>query len=195
MYMNFLLSIGSILFLVSSVYFLYNSKKKFNSAFFVSFITLISYLIMLEGSFIVSELLWTRWIGYAVSCSLLIFVIAKRIGLNHFKQVTVIFLNIIVMITGALSSVNSDEFKILFFVIGSVAYCILLIELFKSNSKKFKPLAPFILYGWSAFPIVFIISNEGLSIISSSFSILIYLFLDLFTKVVFYLKNDLSYKE
>ncbi len=192
--MNFLLSIGSIIFLATSVYFLYNSKKRFNSAFFVSFITLISYLIMLEGSFIVSELLWTRWIGYAISCSLLIFVIAKRIGLDHFKQVTVIFLNIIVMVTGALSSVNTDEFKILFFVIGAVAYCILLFEIFKSNSKKLKPLAPFILYGWSAFPIVFIISNEGLNIISSSISILIYLFLDVITKVVFYLKNDLSYK-
>jgi len=192
--MNFLLSIGSIIFLATSVYFLYNSKKRFNSAFFVSFITLISYLIMLEGSFIVSELLWTRWIGYAISCSLLIFVIAKRIGLDHFKQVTVIFLNIIVMVTGALSSVNTDEFKILFFVIGAVAYCILLYEIFKSNSKKLKPLTPFILYGWSAFPIVFIISNEGLNIISSSISILIYLFLDVITKVVFYLKNDLSYK-
>jgi bacteriorhodopsin len=195
MYMNFLLSLGSLIFLASSVYFLYYSKKKFNSAFFVSFITLISYLIMLEGSFIVSELLWTRWLGYAVSCSLLIFVIAKRIGLDHFKQVTVIFLNIIVMVTGALSSVNINEFKILFFVIGAVAYCILLFEIFKSKSKKLKPIAPFILYGWSAFPIVFIISNEGLNIISSSLSLIIYLFLDVVTKVIFYLKNDLSTKE
>ncbi len=193
--MNFLLSLGSLIFLASSVYFLYYSKKKFNSAFFVSFITLISYLIMLEGSFIVSELLWTRWLGYAVSCSLLIFVIAKRIGLDHFKQVTVIFLNIIVMVTGALSSVNINEFKILFFVIGAVAYCILLFEIFKSKSKKLKPIAPFILYGWSAFPIVFIISNEGLNIISSSLSLIIYLFLDVVTKVIFYLKNDLSTKE
>jgi bacteriorhodopsin len=193
--MNFLLSLGSLIFLISSIYFLYSSKKRFNSAFFVSFITLISYLIMLEGSFIVSELLWTRWIGYAVSCSLLIFVIAKRIGLSHFKQVTVIFLNIIVMVTGALSSVNTDEFKILFFVIGAVAYCILLFEIFKSKSKKLKPIAPFILYGWSAFPIVFILSNEGLNLISSIISVLLYLILDIITKVVFYHKNDLGTKE
>ena len=190
--MNFLLSLGSLIFLISSIYFLYSSKKKFNSAFFVCFITFISYLIMLEGSFIVSELLWTRWLGYAVSCSLLIFVIAKRISLAYFKQVTVIFLNIIVMITGTLSSLNTGEFKIYFFMISSVAYSILLFEIFKSKSKKLKPIAPFILYGWSAFPLVFILSNEGLNIISSSLSVLLYLILDTFTKVIFYLKNDLN---
>ena len=89
--MNFLLALGSLIFLISSVYFLFFFKKKLNSAFFVSFITLISYLVMLEGSFITSGLLWTRWIGYAFSCSLLIYVISKKLNLPYSKQISNIF--------------------------------------------------------------------------------------------------------
>jgi len=187
--MNFLLALGSLIFLISSVYFLFFFKKKLNSAFFVSFITLISYLVMLEGSFITSGLLWTRWIGYAFSCSLLIYVISKKLNLPYSKQISNIFLNIIVMITGTFASINSNEYKWYFFIISTLAYSKLIHEIFNSKSKKLKNISNYIIYGWSVFPLVFLISNEGLNFIIVEVSVFIYLILDFFTKIVFYIKD------
>ena len=187
--MNFLLALGSLIFLISSVYFLFFFKKKLNSAFFVSFITLISYLVMLEGSFITSGLSWTRWIGYAFSCSLLIYVISKKLNLPYSKQISNIFLNIIVMITGTFASINSNEYKWYFFIISTLAYSKLIHEIFNSKSKKLKNISNYIIYGWSVFPLVFLISNEGLNFIIVEVSVFIYLILDFFTKIVFYIKD------
>jgi bacteriorhodopsin len=42
------------------------------------------------------------------------------------------------------------------------------------------------LFGWSAFPLVFLLSPEGLNIITNPFAGIAYLGLDLFTKIIFY---------
>jgi len=187
--MNFLLALGSLIFLISSIYFLFFFKKKFNSAFFVSFITLISYLVMLEGSFVISNLFWTRWLGYAFSCSLLIFVISKKLSLSFSKQINNVLLNILVMVTGALASVNTNEIKWLFFIISSLAYAKIVYEIFSTKSKKLKTIGNYIIYGWSVFPVVVLISNEGLNFIQVELSTAIYLILDFFTKIIIYIKN------
>lgn len=189
--MNFILSLGCLLFFISSAYFLIKFKSKINSAFFVSFITLISYLVMLEGSFISSGNYWTRWIGYAFSCSLLIFIISQKVGLNYSKQISVVILNILVMITGALSSTSEGTYKWLFYVISSLAYIKVIYEIYKTKSKNLKIFSPFIIYGWSVFPIIFLFSNEGLGIISAWPAAAIYLLLDAYTKIYFYFKTGL----
>lgn len=76
------LILGIIIFTISSIYFIIKPKKPFNSAFLVSFVTLISYIVMLQGSFVEFDLYWTRWLFYGISCPLLAFEISKRVGLD-----------------------------------------------------------------------------------------------------------------
>jgi len=45
-------AVGMALFAASATYFLFAHKKDFNSAFLVSFITIISYTLMMEGSLV-----------------------------------------------------------------------------------------------------------------------------------------------
>lgn len=187
--MSTILTLGIFLFTISSIYFILKPKTGFNSAFLVSFITLISYLIMLEGSFVTNNLYWTRWIGYGISCSLLVYEISKRVGLDINKQISNIFLTVIVMFTGALSSVSLNEYKWAFFAISSFAFGKLLYEIYSSKSKNLPLLNPYILFGWCVFPVVFLLSNEGLNLITVETSAIIYLVLDLFTKIVFYLSK------
>lgn len=187
--MSAILTSGIILFTISSIYFIFKPKSGFNSAFFVSFITLISYLIMLEGSFVTNNLYWTRWIGYGISCSLLVYEISKRVGLDIYKQISNIFLTVIVMFTGAFSSVSVNEYKWAFFAISSIAFAKLLYQIYNTKSKNLGSLTPYILFGWCVFPVVFLFSNEGLNLISLEISAAIYLFLDLFTKIIFYLRK------
>lgn len=160
--MSLTLTLWLIVFSISSVYFLINPKKGFNSAFLVSFITIISYLIMLEGRFVQNDLYWTRWVFYAFSCSLLSLEISNKIGLDNPKKVYNIFLTSLVMITGALSSVSVGNFKFAFFAISSIAFVILMYNFYKTASKALQTISPYIIFGWSVFPVVFLLSSEGI---------------------------------
>jgi bacteriorhodopsin len=190
--MSAILTSGIILFAISSIYFILKPKTGFNSAFLVSFITLTSYLIMLEGNYVTNNLYWTRWIGYGISCSLLVYEISKKVGLDISKQISNIFLTAIVMFTGALSSVSVNEFKWSFFAISSFAFGKLLYEIYNSKSKNLSSLNPYILFGWCVFPVVFLFSNEGLNLINVETSAIIYLFLDFFTKIIFYIQQKMN---
>lgn len=190
--MSTILTLGSLLFVISSIYFLINPKKGLNSAFFVSFITLVSYLIMLEGRFVTNNSYWTRWVFYGISCSLLAYEISKKVGLDLTKQISNIILTVIVMFTGALSSVSTGQFKWYFFVISSVAFIKFLLEIFNTKSKALRQLSPYIFFGWCVFPIIFLISNEGLGFLSFEIAAAIYLLLDFGTKIVFYIQQSRS---
>lgn len=190
--MEFIFSTGIIIFALFSIYFLLYEKKEFNTAFFVSFITLCSYIVMLEGRFITQNTLgldiyWTRWIAYALSCSLLVYQMTHLLGKKPIQIVNMIFLTVIVMITGALASVSDSWFMILFFLVSTVAYILLLNNLISGNSRKLKYIELYVLIGWTLFPAVFILSSEGVSIINNFWAGILYLILDIFTKIVFYL--------
>jgi bacteriorhodopsin len=191
---NILIS-GLIIFSISSFYFLIKPKENFNSSFLVSFITLISYLIMLQGNFVTNDLYWTRWLFYGISCPLLAFEISKRLGLETPKTVYNLFLTIITMITGAFASISTGNYKLSFFLISSVAFLLLVTEYFKTRSETLKSIMPYIIFGWSVFPIVFMFSNEGIvNLISLEISAIVYLALDIFTKIVFYIHHN-SFKQ
>lgn len=186
--MSTILLIGTIVFSLSSFYFIIRPKKDFNSAFLVSFITLISYLVMLEGAFVTGNLYWTRWLFYGISCPLLAFEISKRINVDLPGRVFNIFLTIITMVTGTLSSVSTGTYKIAFFAVSTIAFIALLNEFYKTKSKEITAVTPFIVLGWCVFPVVFILSNEGIvNLISVPTAAGIYLALDMFTKIIFYL--------
>ena len=81
--------VGIVLFAISSVYFyiLGRDKKGLRSAFLVSFLTLVSYVLMWQGELTVTTqdgepIFWSRWLFYAAICTLLMVEIAqlKRIS-------------------------------------------------------------------------------------------------------------------
>jgi bacteriorhodopsin len=188
--MSSVLTIGIIIFLLSSIYFTITPKPGFNSAFLVSFITLISYIVMLQGKFSINDIYWTRWIGYGISCPLLAFEISKRVGLDLNNNIFNVFLTAIVMVTGALASTNSGDYKIAFFVLSCITFAKLIWSFYNTKSEALKTLTPYII-GWCVFPIVFIFTNEGVNnLIAVQNAAAIYLALDIITKIVFYIHQN-----
>jgi bacteriorhodopsin len=186
--MSTIFILGIFIFSCSSLYFYLTEKKDFNSAFLVSFITVISYTVMLQGNFAQNDLYWTRWIAYGISCPLLAFEISKRLTLPQAKTFFVTALTGLVMITGAFASVSEGWYKIFFFLLSTDAFILVLNEFYKVKSPAIKSITPYIVFGWCVFPIVFIFSNEGMvSLLSVPVAAAIYLGLDIFTKIIFYL--------
>jgi len=146
---------------------------------------------MLEGKFLIGNgdtgLYWTRWLFYGVSCPLLIYEISKQLGLKTKETFANIFLTALVMITGVLSSITVGNFKLAFFAISCVVFGKVLYSVFTSKSDQLARIVPYMLFGWSVFPIVFILSFEGYGLIENPLAAGIYLALDLFTKIIFYI--------
>jgi len=196
--MSLILTLGIILFSISSIYFLIKPKPGFNSPFLVSITTLVSYILMLEGSLLIGNsdtgLYWTRWAFYGLSCPLLIYEISNQLGLNIKQNINNIFLTALVMITGVLSSVSDGEFKLAFFVISCVVFAKILYSVFTSKSKELSRIAPYMIFGWSVFPVIFLLSYEGYNLIENSAAAAIYIALDLFTKIIFYIHHSTKSK-
>jgi bacteriorhodopsin len=189
--MSTILILGIIAFSISCIYFIINPKKDFNSAFLVSLVTLFSYFIMLQGNFVNDDLYWTRWIFYGVSCPLLAYEISRKIELELPKRIFNIFLTVITMVTGAAASYAQGNYKLAFFGLSTFAFVYLLVEFYKTKSKALSSLTPYIVFGWCVFPLVFLLSNEGFSnVISLEVAGSIYLVLDIFTKIVFYIHHS-----
>lgn len=175
--------VGALVFFVSAIVFsTINTQKPFNSAFFVSVITCISYLIMLQFS----DILFMRWIGYAFSCTTLAWVIGRYLWLLPARLLSVIFLTPLVMLTGALASYASSLWMIIWFVLSSLCYIILIWSLLQWNKKSFSSISQYIWFGWTVFPFVFLLSPEWFGIIPLWTAILLYLSLDIYTKIIFY---------
>lgn len=185
--------IGIIIFSISSLYFRFtrNNNKILNSAFIVSLITVVSHIIFLDGQFsgITTSgdmLYYTRWIAYIASCTLLSYAMAQKLGITGYKKVDLLYMMALTMITGALASVTTGITMLLFFIVGGITF-IRAINILRSGDKPvFKSIAPFLWFGWSVFPIVFILSPEGYNIISVTISMIAYLVLDIYTKIFFY---------
>ena len=186
----FLVGIG--LFSLSSLYFLLAHKKAFNSAFLVSFITIISYLLMYEGSLATvgandGTVYATRWLFYALSCTLLMYEIGRVLGKTQKETVFLLYLTAIVMTTGAAAAYFTDGFMYVFFAVSTAAYVLLLYPLLTALSPHRAAVAKYIVFGWTGFPIAFLLAPDGFGLITAAWAAVAYLTFDLFTKVVFYL--------
>ena len=184
--------VGIVLFSVAATYFLLAYKKQFNSAFLVSFVTIISYMLMLEGSLVSlgagGEAVYaTRWLFYGLSCTLLMYEIARFLQKSLSETIFLLYLTIIVMGTGAAAAYYDGWYMIGFFVISSVAYVRLVYPLLTAVSPHRAAVAKYILLGWTGFPVAFLLAPDGYGLISAAVAAGIYLILDLFTKIVFYL--------
>ena len=183
--------VGIALFAAAATYFLLAYKKDFNSAFLVSFITIISYTLMLEGSLVSvgagGEAVYaTRWLFYGLSCTLLMYEIAKFLNKSLSETIFLLYLTAIVMVTGAAAAFFGGGYMIAFFVLSSVAYVCLVYPLLTSVSPHRAAVAKYILIGWTGFPVAFLLAPDGFGFISAATAAILFLLLDLFTKVIFY---------
>jgi bacteriorhodopsin len=193
---NTIFIIGFAIFALASAYFFVTKSKPgaLNTAFLVSFVTLASYTLMWQGSFVVQSpdaqpIYWTRWLFYAISCSLLMLEIASVKGISSTGKIAeLIFLNVIVMGTGTLAAVSSGVGKWIFFLLSSIAYMIQILPLLKINTEKSNWVNTIILLGWTGFPVVFFLAPTGLGLFGSAIAMGLYLALDVYTKIIFNLQ-------
>jgi sensory rhodopsin len=183
---------GLLIFLISSVFFYVAGKNKnnLNSAFLVSFITLISYVLMWQGGLTVltaagQPIFWTRWLFYGASCPLLMYEIAQLKNIKGHKLVELLYLTAIVMFTGFLAAFDLSEIRWIHFGISSAAYVLLISKIISLNTKDSQWVHSYIIFGWTAFPVVFLLAPTGLGLIATVVAETLYLVLDIYTKIVF----------
>jgi len=183
---------GMILFAISSVYFYLvgRDKKGLNSAFLVSFLTLVSYVLMWQGKLTVTTqagepIFWSRWLFYGATCTLLMVGIAQLKGISGAKLVELLYLTAIVMFTGFLAARDLTNTRWIHFIISSVAYVLLVSQVLSVKNKESQWVSSYILFGWTVFPFVFLIAPTGLGLIGAALAELLYLLLDIYTKIIF----------
>jgi len=193
---NTVFIVGMLIFAASSIYFFFSRQEGqgLNTAFLVSFVTLASYALMWQGSFVAQgvggePVYWTRWIFYAISCSLLMLEISRVRGISDPGKIAeIIFLNVFVMGTGVLSSVSTGLGRWIFFALSSVAYLIQISKVLKAKGKDSNWVNPYIYFGWTGFPVVFLLAPTGLGVFGSVVAMGLYLLLDVYTKIIFNLR-------
>jgi sensory rhodopsin len=183
---------GLLIFALSSVYFYVSGRGKdgLNSAFLVSFITLISYVLMWQGDLTVvtaagQPIFWSRWLFYALSCTLLMVEIAQVKKIRGGGMVELIYLTAIVMGTGFLAARDLSVVRWVHFVISSLAYVLLVSKVLAVKAEGAQWVSNYIFFGWTVFPIVFLLAPTGLGLIGAAVANLLYLALDIYTKIVF----------
>jgi len=190
--LNLVFVAGLVLFAISSAYFYSVGKNKagFNSAFLVSFVTLISYVLMWQGNLTVvtqagQPIYWTRWLFYALSCTLLMVEIAQLKQIQGGGLVQLLYLTAIVMVTGFLAARDLTAIRWVHFVLSSVAYVLLVIKVLSVKTAKSGWVNSYIFFGWTVFPVVFLLAPTGLGLLGAGVANLLYLLLDIYTKIVF----------
>jgi len=183
---------GLLIFAVSSIYFYVTGKTKngLNTAFLVSFVTLISYVLMWQGNLTVvtqsgEPIFWTRWLFYALSCTLLMVEIASLKEIEGGRLVQVLYLTATVMVTGFLAARDLTAVRWIHFAISSVAYILLVANILSVRTNGSQWVHSYIFFGWTVFPIVFLLAPTGLGLIGAAVANLLYLLLDLYTKIIF----------
>jgi sensory rhodopsin len=183
---------GLLIFGVSSAYFYFTGRSKdgLNTAFLVSFVTLISYVLMWRGDLTVvarsgQPIYWTRWLFYGASCTLLMVEIAKLKGIESGGLVQLLYLTAIVMFTGFLAARDVSAVRWLHFAISSVAYVLLVARILSARAAGSRWVNSYIFFGWTVFPIVFLLAPTGLGVIGAAVVNPLYLVLDIYTKIAF----------
>jgi len=192
---SYVFLLGLIFMFVVALWFFANRKRNefMETAFLVISVTTLSYALLFSGSITaLSEsgvpIYFTRWLFYIGSCSLLMLTIGKILNVKNKNILAVLIFNSLVMLSGALAAVATGYYKWIIFVLGSVFFIGQLIILFE-NAPKGRPkklMSFYILFGWALFPVIFIFAPEGAGFINNFAAAILYLLLDLFTKVIFY---------
>jgi len=190
--LNTVFLVGLLIFAISSVYFYFTGRYKagLNSAFLVSFVTLISYVLMWQGDLTATTqagqpIFWTRWLFYILSCTLLMVEIAQLKEIRGRRLVQLLYLTGVVMLTGFLAARDLTAVRWAHFAISSVAYVLLVVQVLSVKTAGSQWVRNYIFFGWTVFPIVFVLAPTGLGLIGAAVANLVYLLLDIYTKIVF----------
>jgi bacteriorhodopsin len=148
---------------------------------------------MLEGSLVSvgaggGEVYASRWVFYGLSCTLLMYQIAKSLSKSLSETIFLLYLTVIVMGTGAAAAYFEGWFMIGMFAISSVAYGLMIYPILTSTSPHRAVIAKYILLGWTGFPVAFLLAPDGFGVISAVTAAVLYLLFDIFTKIIFYLE-------
>ena len=188
---------GLLIFTVSSAYFYFAGRRKsgLNTAFLVSFVTLTSYVLMWQGNLTVTTeagqpIFWTRWLFYGLSCTLLMYEIGQLKGIEGERLVQLLYLTAIVMLTGFLAARDLTAVRWVHVGISSVAYALLVSQLLAVKSAGSGWVSSYIFFGWTLFPIVFLLAPTGVGLIGAAVANVLYLVLDIYTKIVFNIQMD-----
>jgi sensory rhodopsin len=186
------LIVGIVIFVLSSAYFYYTGRKKggLNTAFLVSFVTLTSYVLMWQGDLAVmssagESIFPTRWLFYGLSCTLLMYEIARLKKASGGALAQIVYLTAIVMGTGYLAARDVSAVRWVYFAISSIAYILLVTKVLSAEDPAPKWVGSYVLFGWTVFPIVFALAPTGIGVIGAAVANLLYLLLDLYTKIIF----------
>ena len=190
--------IGVLIFAISSLMFAFLENRRyrqnmFSSHVFVSFFTVISYFVMALALATVSAengqpIYWTRWIFYIGSCSILTIDIATIAKKPNVKKAEVAVFTALTMFCGFLASIIITLDRWWFFGLSTAAYIGMLYTLFKSSDEgsfNISSIMCFVILTWSLFPIVWILAPTGFGIIAADIEAILYLALDLVTKIGF----------
>jgi sensory rhodopsin len=89
------------------------------------------------------------------------------------------------MFTGFLAARDLSVIRWVYFAISSVAYVLLVGAVLSAETAGPQWVRSTIFFGWSVFPIVFALAPTGLGLIGAAVANLLYLALDVYTKIVF----------
>jgi sensory rhodopsin len=192
--------LGIIVFSFTSLMFFILKKKNPKVAslnMIVNFTTIASYILMASGLGVIVAtngqlIYWTRWAFYAMSCSFLMIEISTILRIEKDTKLEIIVFNSLVMVTGLFASITSDLVKWLFFAFSSIAY-IYVIFLINKNRSENKFMIGFVAIFWSGFPLVWLLSPAGFLLLDAFWTAMLYLVLDLITKVYFGFHSTMKY--
>jgi sensory rhodopsin len=89
------------------------------------------------------------------------------------------------MFTGFLAARDLTTIRWIHFAISSVAYILLVVKVLSVKVPGSNWISSYIFFGWTVFPIVFLLAPTGLGLIGAAMANLLYLLLDIYTKIVF----------
>lgn len=188
--------VGFVLMFFFALWFFINRDRSehYTTAFLVGAITALSYAVLLEGSITSMSasgglVYYTRWFFYIASCSFLMVTITKFLGVKKKSVLPILILNGLVMLSGGIAAVVLGPVKWIIFALGVIFFIAQISLLYERIASKVKSklVLYYILFGWALFPVVFVFAPEGFGLINNFIAATLFLLLDIFTKIIFYL--------
>ncbi|CAN5908297.1 sensory rhodopsin II [soil metagenome] len=201
--------------LLATVLFLYwtstGNSRNYHHYVTSGFITLwaaMMYIVMATGSgfAIISEsegpriFYYARYIDWTITTPLLLLGLAwvalGTLGRNPQIVIGLVVADVAMILTGLLSGAWSGGFKWFWFVISFIFFIAVLFLIWgplqsaarsgaSPEASLFYPLASILTVVWLAYPVVFLIGTQGVSVISIGFEVFLYAVLDILAKVGF----------
>ena len=154
---------------------------------------------------------YARYLDWVVTTPLLLvalsFIAMYKSKKNITLTLTLVFLDVIMILSGLIADLSKDENRYLWFLIGVTAFCLVifiiwipLLKLAKTNSdtkvqKLYKVSASYLTLFWFGYPITWILGPSGLNLISQRLDTYLFIILPLFSKVGFGFLNLLGLRK